>query len=80
MLTTPFHIGDSKIANMKRLWPDGRNFRSQFTIPASIPVSVATLLSIEIQEAGLPPLNKMQTTKRVDMAAKLLMNGNDERE
>ena len=77
VLATPFHIGDSKIAGMKKPRPDGRSYRSQFTIPASIPVSIATLLSIEIQEADLSPLNKQQTTKRAGMAAKLLMNGNE---
>ena len=77
LLATPFHIGDSKIAGMKKPRPDGRSYRAQFTIPASIPVSVATLLSIEIQEADLTPLTANQTTKRVGMAAKVLVNGNE---
>ena len=77
VLAAPFHIGDSKIAGMKNLRPDGRSFRAQFTIPASIPVSVATLLSIEIQEADLSPFTANQTAKRPGLAAKLLVNGNE---
>ena len=77
VLATPFHVGDSKIAGMKKPRPDGRSYRAQFTIPASIPVSVATLLSIEIQEADLPPLTVNQTTKRPAAGVRLLVNGNE---
>lgn len=77
VLPTPFHVGDSKIAGMIKLRPGGRSFRSQFTLPASLPVSVATLLSIEIQEADLTLLTTNQTTKRPGMAAKLVVNGNE---
>ena len=77
LLATPFHVGDSKIAGMKNPRPNGRSYRAQFTIPASIPVSVATLLSIEIQEADLSSLTAQQTTKRPSVAAKLMVNGNE---
>ena len=77
VLATPFHLGDRNIADMKRPRPDGRSFHSQFTIPASTPVSVATLLSIEIQEANLSPLRVSQTTKWIGIAAKLLINGSE---
>ena len=77
VLAKPFHVGDSKIADMKNPRPDGRSYRSQFTIPASIVVNVATLLSIEIQEADLPPLTVNQTTKRPAAGAKLVVNGNE---
>ena len=77
VLAMPFHVGDSKIAEMKNPKPNGRTYRGQFTIPASIAVNVATLLSIEIQEADLSPMDKKQTAKRTGLAATLSVNGSE---
>ncbi len=38
-------------------------------------VNFATLLTIEIQEADLSPMDKKQTTKRPGIAAALSVNG-----
>ena len=77
VLAAPFHVGDSKIPEMKNPKPDGRTYHAQFTIPASVPVSIATLLSIEIQEADLSPMDKKQTAKRPGIAATLSINGSE---
>ena len=77
VLATPFHLGDSKVADMKRPQPDGRSYRGQFTIPASMSVNVATLLSLEIQETDLSPMDKKQTAKRPGIAATLSINGSE---
>ena len=77
VLATPFHVGDSKIADMKKPKPDARTYRGQFTIPASMSVNVATLLSIEVQEADLSPMDKKQTARRPGLAATLSVNGNE---
>lgn len=75
VLATPFHVGDSKIAEMKRPQPNGKNYHAQFTIPASVAVNVATLVSIEIQEADISKINPKRTTKRPGIATKLSVNG-----
>jgi hypothetical protein len=77
ILDKPFHAGDSTVSEMIVPRPQGRTFKGSFALPPQILPNVATIAYVNIEVAGLSPMNtKTLKAKTEDgTASQLQING-----
>lgn len=77
LLGKPFHAGDSNCSDMIVPKPDGRSFTGKFELPPNIRPSVATIAYINIEVAGVSPVDSSRAEKlaKTGTGCNLMLNG-----
>jgi hypothetical protein len=78
VLDKPFHAGDSKLREMAHHNPQGREFSGAFELPGKISPGVATIVYVNLEIAGVLPMNGaelVKARKEPTQCTRLIING-----